>query len=90
MRQKNIDDDYIKQAEYYDDNGDLIDDLQEWLDKPDEELAAASKQELSQIALLNAKCDFLDKIKTYSHMGIGNLLQIDHLDQFINHIKKKS
>ena len=86
MRQKHVEDEYLKQEDHYDDNGELIDDYNEWLNSPDEELAVKVTQEIANLNLISTKLEFLNQIKNYSQCGIGINLKAEHLEQFLTYL----
>lgn len=86
-KNKNYRDEDIKdQMLFVDDDGNVIDDIDNFLDKPDDELLNSSAEELKQINLINCKAEFLYKSRKYSHIGVASLINSENLNEFIRWI----
>ena len=67
-----------------DDNGIVIDDIQDFLNQPDEELKQNVLYEKRLIELNEAKQSFMYKLhKIDKYTGIGRYLTYDNMDEFL-------
>lgn len=67
---------------FTDDQGLVIDDINDFMNQPDEDLQKLREEELDCIEMMNAKLKFMQKLKKYNHLGIGVYLKLENLDEF--------
>lgn len=75
--------------QYVDDNGVVIENILDYLNQHDEELAEKVKEEVKNLDLLSAKSEFMKKLRKYNHLGIGTYAKYENLDEFLNWILTK-
>lgn len=75
--------------QFVDDSGEVIENINEFLNQPDEELMDKVDTELKDSAIIEAYTKFMCKVKKYRYIGIGSKLSYENLYEFVDWIIEK-